>query len=76
MTFNEHDTIVLTVDLPQHRLQAGDIGTIVHVHGAGAGYEVEFLTLSGETVAVTSLAPTQMRAIAPREIAHVRAMAG
>ena len=42
----ELDTVILTEDLPEHRLQAGDVGTIVLVHPEGAGYEVEFVTLA------------------------------
>ncbi len=71
----EHDCIVLTENLPDTGLAAGDVGTVVHIHGAGAGYEVEFMTLVGETVAVVTLLPGQVRAIAPREIAHARALA-
>ncbi|MGZ3302288.1 MAG: DUF4926 domain-containing protein [Isosphaeraceae bacterium] len=41
-------------------------------HGDGEGYEVEFVTLSGVTVAVVSLLPHQVRAIGRREIAHAR----
>ncbi len=52
----EHDTVVLTADLPDHGLARGDVGTVVLVHAAG-GYEVEFMTLDGESVAVVSLPP-------------------
>jgi hypothetical protein len=68
----EHDCVVLTQDLPEEKMNAGDIGTVVHVHQGGAGYEVEFMTLSGETVAVITLLPTQVRPIARRDMAHVR----
>ncbi len=71
----EHDCIVLTESLDEEGLQAGDIGTVVHIHKGGAGYEVEFMTLIGETVAVTTLLPRQLRPIARREIAHVRELA-
>jgi hypothetical protein len=68
----EHDCVVLMQHLPEDSLQAGDIGTVVHIHQGGAGYEVEFMTLAGDTVAVTTLLPSQLRAIAHRDIAHVR----
>ena len=68
----EHDCVVLTQDLPDEGLQTGDIGTVVHIHQGGAGYEVEFMTLAGETVAIATLLPTQLRPIAKRDIAHVR----
>lgn len=66
--------MVLTEDLPGTGLKAGDVGTVVHIHAGGAGYEVEFMTLAGETVAVTTLGPAQIRTIARRDIAHARAM--
>lgn len=70
----ELDTIVLTQDLPEHGLKRGDLGTVVLLHEP-EGYEVEFLTLDGQTVAVASLAPGQVRPIGRREIAQARAIA-
>ena len=66
----QHDCVVLTQNLPQEGLQAGDVGTVVHIHQGGAGYEVEFMTLAGETVAITTLLAGQVRPIARRDIAH------
>jgi hypothetical protein len=70
----ELDQVVLKTDLTEHGLQQGDIGTVVLIHRDGAGYEVEFVALDGETVAVVSLYTEQVRPIAHREIAHVRAI--
>jgi hypothetical protein len=69
----ELDTVVLTEDLSEHALKQGDIGTVVLVHDL-AGYEVEFMTLNGETLAVVSLMPHQVRPVGPREIAQARAV--
>lgn len=69
----ELDSVVLTADLPNHSLARGDVGTVVLVHPAG-GYEVEFMTLDGETVAVLSLPTDRVRPIGRREIAHARAL--
>jgi hypothetical protein len=71
-TLHEHDPAVLTADLPEHGLQVGDIGTVVLVHGEGAGYELEFVTLNGETIAVVSVFAEQVRPIERHEIAHAR----
>ena len=68
----EHDCVVLTQNIPEEGLEADDIGTVVHIHDGGAGYEVQFMTLAGETVAVATLLPAQLRPIARRDIAHVR----
>jgi Domain of unknown function (DUF4926) len=71
----ELEDVILTCDLPEHGLKRGDIGTVVLVHRAGRGYEVEFTTLDGETVAIVTLMANQVRAVKPREIAHVRDLA-
>lgn len=69
---NEHDCVVLTQDLPDTGLKSGDIGTVVHIHPGEKGYEVEFMTLAGETVAVVTLSPCQLRTIARTDVAHAR----
>jgi hypothetical protein len=69
----ELDSAVLTTDLPEYGLSAGDLGTIVLVYD-DEGYEVEFVTLEGETLAVVSLRADQLRSVEPREIAHARAI--
>ena len=68
----EHDCIVLTQDLADEGLQAGDVGTVVHIHREGAAYEVEFITLTGRTVAVATVLPSQLRPICQSDISHVR----
>jgi hypothetical protein len=73
MMTKEGDQVVLAVDLPEHGLVRGDIGTVVLLHGA-EGYEVEFVALDGETIAVVSLSTSQVRPIGPREIAQARAI--
>ena len=70
----ELNTVVLTIDLPEHRLRKGDIGTVVLVHG-DRGYELEFVALDGETLAVASLDRAQVRPIGKGEIAHARQVA-
>ena len=73
MTIKELDSVVLTCDLPAHGLQRGDVGTVALVHSS-PGYEIEFMALDGETLAVVSLAQDQLRPIARREIVHARAL--
>jgi Domain of unknown function (DUF4926) len=68
----ELESVILAGDLPEHGLRDGDIGTVVLGHRGNAEYEVEFMTLDGQTVAVVSLLPSQLRPIARCEIAHAR----
>ena len=72
---DELDRVVLVDDVPEHGLEAGDVGTVVMAHQGGQGYTVEFLTLTGETVAVETLNATQVRLVRPNEISHVRQLA-
>ena len=68
----EHAFVVLTQSLPAAGLEAGDVGVVVHVHRNGQAYEVEFMTLDGNTLSVETLAATQIRAARNRDIPHVR----
>ena len=70
----EGDSVVLTRDLPEFGFVAGDVGTVVLVHRNAAGYEVEFMTLRGETIAVAGLCPDQIRETGWREVPHARAL--
>ena len=44
------------------------------VHRGAAGYEVEFTSLDGDTIAVVTLMANQVRPAQTGEIAHVRAL--
>ncbi len=70
----EHDTVILAVDLPEHGLRRGDLGAVVHVYGAGEEFEVEFVALDGETIALVTLGPDSIRTAERDEIPHVRAV--
>jgi hypothetical protein len=69
------DPVVLTTDLPEHELRAGDVGWVVMVHAGGTGYEVEFVTLAGETVSVVTVPADSIRPVQQNEIAHARRVA-
>ena len=71
----ELTSVVLTTNLPERGLQAGDIGTVVLVHQEGKGYTVEFMSLSGDTVAVITVPAERIRPIRTNEIAHARELA-
>lgn len=68
----EHERVVLTTPLPGERLEAGDVGTVVHVYKDGEAYEVEFVTLDGHTAAVVTLETAQVRPVGRRDITHTR----
>ena len=72
MKIKEHDCVVLTKNLPEENLEAGDVGTVVHIHKDAAAYEVEFVTLAGDTVAVATVEASDVRPVSKRDITHAR----
>ena len=71
----EHDRIVLTCDVSENGLKAGDVGTVIHIYERGKAVEVEFMALDGETLAIATLRADQVRPIARGEITHARHLA-
>ncbi|NDJ76393.1 MAG: DUF4926 domain-containing protein [Chloroflexi bacterium] len=67
----EHERVVLTADLPQKGLKAGDVGVVVLIHDEGAGNEVEIFTLDGRTLDVITVVAAQVRVVDPAEVMHV-----
>ncbi len=69
---NELDTVVLTTDLPEEGLKAGDVGAVVAVYGEGAAYEVEFITLKGQTISVVTVPHHGLRPIDDKDVPTTR----
>lgn len=67
--------VVLTKDLPEDRLAAGDVGTVVHVYPSGEAFEVEFFSLTGRTLAVATVAIDALRPVAANDVASARTVA-
>jgi hypothetical protein len=72
---SESARVVLKKPLPKERLEAGDVGTVVHVYRDGLAFELEFTTLDGRTAAVVTVKASDVRPVSPREITHARALA-
>ncbi|MEO8352379.1 MAG: DUF4926 domain-containing protein [Chthoniobacteraceae bacterium] len=72
---HEHDRVVLTAFLDGEGLEAGDVGTVVHIYPQQEAYEVEFVTLTGKTAAVVTVPADQIRPVSNREIPHARELA-
>ena len=75
LMIKELDSVVLTKNLTEHGLRAGDVGCAVMIHGEGDGYEVEFVALTGETMAVVTVPAMAVRPVRAKEIAHARRVA-
>jgi hypothetical protein len=72
MKIKEHDCVVLTAALPGENLEAGDVGTVVHIHKNSVAYEIEFFTFAGETITVATVDAAKVRPIGKHDVSHVR----
>lgn len=68
----ELERVVLLASLPSEGLEAGDVGTVVHVYRDGQAYEVEFVALDGHTTAVATLEVRQVRPVTSCDMTHSR----
>ena len=68
------DTVALTQDRPEAGLKRGDVGAVVELLDQNT-YEVEFVTASGHTQALISLADSEVRALGGRDLISVRTLA-
>ena len=71
MAFALLECVVLTRDLPDLGLRAGDIGAIVEIYKGGA-LEVEFVQPNGATKALTTLETTDLRSVTADDVLTVR----
>jgi hypothetical protein len=71
----ELDLVALARDVPEHGLQSGDVGTVVHCYQDGLAVEVEFITAAGKTLAVLTLDATDIHPMQGGQIVHVRELA-
>ncbi|HXE53829.1 MAG TPA: DUF4926 domain-containing protein [Tepidisphaeraceae bacterium] len=78
MPFDLFSDVVLTADLPDDGLMAGDVGTVVEHHfspGVEDGYSVEFFDMTGQTVAVVTVPQRVLRRPTHADRPAVRVMA-
>jgi len=70
--FRDLDLVVLTRDIEENGLKSGDVGTIVHCYNDNKGFEVEFVSAEGKTIAVRTLTKKDIRPFDHSEILHSR----
>ena len=73
--FRELETIVLTHDIRNYGLKAGDMGAVVNVYDMGNAAEVEFVTATGTTIALVTLKASDIRSTKSNDVLHVRGFA-
>ena len=75
MAFDLFQDVILTRDVPQQGLCAGDVGTVVERHvvpGEEDGYSVEFFDMTGRTISIAVLRGSDLRAPNAADIPAVR----
>jgi hypothetical protein len=76
MALQLYQDVALTRDIPEHRLQAGDIATLVdfvsHPHGGEEGCVLEAFNAIGESVAVVAIPLSAVEDLRSDEILTVR----
>lgn len=68
----ELDSVTLTHEIPEHELEEGDLGTVVHRYDSGRAFEVEFLAGDGSTIAVLTLERDEIRPLGEADVFCVR----
>jgi len=68
----ELDRVVLAAAVLSEGLISGDVGTVVHVYPDGKAFEVEFITLDGQTATVATVDASAVRPVTGRDITHAR----
>ncbi|MBZ0317571.1 MAG: DUF4926 domain-containing protein [Anaerolineae bacterium] len=68
----EHEQVVLTTDLPEYDLKAGDVGIVIHIYSDGEAYELEIFALDGRTLDIVTVEAAQVRPVSRRDMLHVR----
>jgi hypothetical protein len=78
MPFELYTEVILTRDVMEDGLRAGDVGTVVERHAVPGvpeeGYSVEFFDMTGNTVAVATLSASALRLPTPADRPAVRAL--
>jgi len=68
----ELDRVTLIKDHPAEGLAKGGMSDVVMVHDSGKAFEVEFVTLAGDTLGVLTLTADEVRPISARDVPHMR----
>ncbi len=75
MKFKLFQQVALARNIPEKKLQRGDVATIVDSHpanGGEVGYSIEIFNAVGDTIAVTAVPESFLEQLTPDEILHVR----
>jgi len=68
--------VTLQEDIPEYKLRRGDVATIVEHHPASDedGYSLEVFNAIGETIAVVTVAESQIKLLTANQVLHARVL--
>lgn len=66
------DKVMLIINIPEYKLQKGDIGEVILVCSEGNEFDIKFQNIIGEAAAVIRLIPCQFQKINPIQIPQVK----
>ena len=72
MKLREHDLAVLAHHVDECGLKRGDVGTVVHEYAGQRAYEIEFVTMGGDTLVVLTLTDADVVPVDGSAIMHAR----
>jgi hypothetical protein len=75
MKFELFTRVILNADFPAHGLSKGDVATVVDEHPVAigeCGYSLEVFNAVGETIAVLTVAESQIKPLSSNQVLHVR----
>ena len=75
MAFEVFTRVALHEDFPQYKLRRGDVAMIVEHHPVPDdedGYSLEVFNALGETIAVVTVAESQIESLMSNEVLHIR----
>ena len=64
----EHSRVILTEPVENDDgglMSPGDIGVVIHIHPGAVAYVLEFVGVSGATIAIATALPNQIRPVTP-----------
>ena len=77
MTYKLFEEVVLLKDIPEKKLQKGDVATIVEHHPVSKGedgYSLEVFNVPGDTIAVITVPVSAIEPLAENEIFSIRTL--
>lgn len=75
MKFELFKGVVLLKDIPEKKLKKGDVATVVEYHASDTsedGYSLEVFNALGDTIAVLTVAESEIEALKKNEVFSVR----